>query len=101
MFLGNLLSDIIGGIFVGLYSDNYKHIFIFAILWSIVSIVNLFLFEKEHFNAFKALRVKTEEKLRYKSKIPHKLDWIIIRTIFSYLTALVVSLVVMLIKGVF
>lgn len=101
MFLGNLLVDIIGGILVGLYSDNYKQIFVFAIFWSIVSIINLFTFEKEHFNTFKELRTKTEESLRYKSKIPHKLDWIVIRTIFSYMTALVVSLIVMLIKGIF
>lgn len=101
MFLGNLVADIISGFAIGFYSDNIKQIFIFAILWSAVSFISLFTFERENFAKFKALRIAQETKMQSISKVPHKIDWIMIRLLLSYITSVIVALIIVFGKNLF
>lgn len=101
MFIGNLVVDLIGGLIIGFYSDNYKQIFVFAIGWSIISLINLFVFEREHFSKFKALRIAQETRMQFKLKVPHKIDWMVIRLFLSYITSVIVGLTTVFIKNLF
>lgn len=101
MFIGNLIADIIGGLIIGIYSDNAKQIFIFAIGWSIVSLANLFLLERGSFAKFKALRITQETKMGFKSKIPHVFDWILFRLFLSYLSSVIFAMVIFFAKNLF
>lgn len=98
MFIGNLIIDAIGGIIIGLYSDNIKQIFVFAIGWILISIINLFIFERKDFSQWRKIREGQEIKMQYQSKIPHKIDWIIVRLFSSYIIVLLVGLLTQLIK---
>ena len=101
MFIGNLVADLIGGLIIGVYSENFKQVVLFVLGWSFISLVSLLVFERDDFRKFKALRIIEETKLKFISNVPHKLDLIVVRLFLSYVTAVVVALLVVAIKKLF
>jgi len=101
MFLGNLVSDIFGGIFVGLISDEAQYVIAFSLLWVIVNIISLFTFQRSEFNNFNDLVKAQEKKFGYKSSWNPKIIWFIIRTTLSLILSILIGYLVIFIKKLF
>lgn len=99
MFLGNLvISNVIGGIIVGLLSDEFSHVFAFSLIWVLISFINLFVFQRGYFVQFKEL-VKTQEtKHNSKATLNPNLVWVIVTGVSAFVISYSIGLLIVLIK---
>ncbi len=98
MFLGNLISNIIGGVVVGLVSGNLLHVFVFSLLWVIISLVNLFIFQKSEFKQFEKLIEAQGVKGKLKTAYNSNLIWVIITGLFAFVSSYLLGLLILFLK---
>lgn len=102
MFIGNLISDIaIGGLFVGLLSERIIHVIVFSLMWSVISLINLFIFQRDELNRFSVLVRKQETKYNLKATLNHKIVWVLIRFLSSFLISFIIGILIVTIKSLF
>lgn len=99
MFFGNLTSDFIGGIFVGLFSETEIHLLVFSIIWTLINLITLFLFQKSEIGRFETIVKREEIKLRYKTTLNSRVVWILIRLFSSFIISLIIGFLVLYIKN--
>jgi len=98
MFLGLLLSNIIGGIIVGLISDKPSHVIVFSLFWVLISLISLFIFQKNELLIFESLVKRQEIKYSTKTRIDSRLIWVVITGLSSFLISFLIGMLIVSIK---
>ncbi len=101
MFIGNFVSDMFGGIFVGLVSDKSSQVFVFYLIWLVITIIYLFIFQRNEFGRFTDLVKSQEVKFGYKTSWSPKVVWLILRISSALILSITIGLLIVFVKSLF